>query len=189
VAFAILGCTFADNQAATGATLGWSGLRDGEVPYQLDLENCIIWDGEGSIAPSTYGRTRSGGLVYSGEQPDVVVRYCDVEGGWPGAGNIDADPCFAAPGHWVDAANPKIIVDATHTNAAWVDGDYHLKSQAGRWDPAGQDWVLDEVTSPCIDAGDPNSPVGDEPEPNGGRVNMGAYGGTSEAGKSWAETL
>ena len=35
-----------------------------------------------------------------------------------------------------------------------------------------------------IDAGDPNSPVGKEPEPNGGRINMGAYGGTSQASKS-----
>ena len=66
----------------------------------------------------------------------------------------------------------------------WVDGDYHLKSQAGRWDPIGQTWVLDEVTSPCIDAGDPTSEVGDEPLPNGGRVNMGAYGGTTEASRS-----
>jgi L-ascorbate metabolism protein UlaG (beta-lactamase superfamily) len=65
-----------------------------------------------------------------------------------------------------------------------VDGDYHLKSQAGRWDPASQSWVKDDVTSPCIDAGDPNSPVGQEPEPNGGRINMGAYGGTKEASKS-----
>ncbi len=43
---------------------------------------------------------------------------------------------------------------------------------------------MDAATSPCIDAGDPNSPVGDEPQPNGGRINMGAYGGTAEASKS-----
>ncbi|MGD2095402.1 MAG: hypothetical protein PVH77_10380 [Phycisphaerales bacterium] len=35
-----------------------------------------------------------------------------------------------------------------------------------------------------VDAGDPNSPVGDEPLPNGGVINMGAYGGTREASKS-----
>jgi hypothetical protein len=66
----------------------------------------------------------------------------------------------------------------------FAEGDYHLKSQAGRWDLNSQDWVLDGVTSPCIDAGDPNSPVGDEPAPNGGRIDMGAYGGTAEASKS-----
>jgi predicted outer membrane repeat protein len=182
VEFTILGCTFADNQAKTAGTLGWLGVREGEAPYQLYMENCILWDGPGAIARATYGR--SGGITYSGKTPDVVVRYCDVQAGWPGEGNIDADPCFAAPGHWVDGGNPKIIVDASHANAAWVEGDYHLKSQAGRWDPVGEAWVLDEVTSPCIDAGDPSSPVGEEPGPNGGRVNMGAYGGTPYAGKS-----
>ena len=65
-----------------------------------------------------------------------------------------------------------------------MEGDYHLKSQAARWDAARESWVIDDVTSSC-DAGDPNSPVGDEPEPNGGRVNMGAYGGTAEASKSY----
>ncbi|MDP2897017.1 MAG: right-handed parallel beta-helix repeat-containing protein, partial [bacterium] len=43
-------------------------------------------------------------------------------------------------------------------------GDYHLQS-----------W------SPCVDAGDLASPFGEEPDPNGGRVNMGAYGNTPEA--------
>jgi hypothetical protein len=36
-----------------------------------------------------------------------------------------------------------------------------------------------------LDAGDPNSPIGHEPFPNGGRINMGAYGGTAEASKSY----
>jgi predicted outer membrane repeat protein len=78
-------------------------------------------------------------------------------------GCFSKDPCFIVPG--------------------W---DYHLKSQAGRWDLVSESWVVDDVTSPCIDAGDPNCPVGDETEPNGGRINMGAYGGTSEASKSYS---
>ena len=80
-----------------------------------------------------------------------------------GGGNISTDPLFIDPNN----------------------GDYHLKSQAGRWDAAGQSWVQDEVTSSCIDAGDPMSPIGPEAFPNGGIVNMGAYGGTIEASKSW----
>ncbi len=35
--------------------------------------------------------------------------------------------------------------------------------------------------SPCIDTGDPASDYSNEPEPNGGRINIGAYGGTAEA--------
>ena len=45
--------------------------------------------------------------------------------------------------------------------------------------------TMDEVTSSCIDAGDPASPIGLEPFPNGGIINMGAYGGTEEASKSY----
>jgi hypothetical protein len=44
--------------------------------------------------------------------------------------------------------------------------------------------VFDEVTSPCIDVGNPNMPVCAEPEPNGDIINMGAYGGTPEASMS-----
>ena len=39
--------------------------------------------------------------------------------------------------------------------------------------------------SPCIDAGDPNGTLGLEPFPNGGFANMGAYGGSDTAGKTY----
>jgi beta propeller repeat protein/parallel beta-helix repeat protein len=91
-----------------------------------------------------------------------TVTYSDVQGSYPGTGNIDADPLFADP----------------------AEGDYHLKSQAGRWHPASETWITDDVTSPCIDAGDPASPIGLEPEPNGGIINIGAYGGAAQASKS-----
>ncbi len=65
-------------------------------------------------------------------------------------------------------------------------GDFHLRTQApgGRWDPAAQAWTNDAVSSPLIDAGDPGWTVGDEPPPNGGRVNLGRYGRTAEASKT-----
>jgi FlaG/FlaF family flagellin (archaellin) len=122
----------------------------------------------------------------------ISISYCDITGGessvyvdetstlyW-GAGNIDADPCFGEPGYWDANGTPE-----DENDDFWVDGDYHLKSQASRWNPNTQSWVQDEVTSPCIDAGDPLNPIGLEPFPNGGRVNMGAYGGTVEASKSY----
>lgn len=95
--------------------------------------------------------------------------YSCFEGGILDKGNFYADPLF------VDAAN----------------GDYHLKSEGWRWNESGESWTWDEVTSPCIDAGDPCSPLGDEPmsisrDPNNlfglnQRINMGAYGGTPQA--------
>jgi hypothetical protein len=65
--------------------------------------------------------------------------------------------------------------------ATW---DFHLQSAYGRWDQNTQIWIADANTSPCLDAGDPNSEWSNEPWPNGKRVNMGAYGGSSQASKN-----
>ncbi len=47
------------------------------------------------------------------------------------------------------------------------------------------EWFVDDVTSPCIDTGDPDDRAWEnEPQPNGDRINMGAYGGTRHASKS-----
>jgi len=91
------------------------------------------------------------------------VSYSDIKGGWEGPGCFYADPLFAGA------------------------GDYHLQSQSGRWDPKTQMWAQDRATSLCIDAGDPSGPVGAEPSPNGSVINMGVYGGTTEAAKSFVE--
>lgn len=61
-------------------------------------------------------------------------------------------------------------------------GDYHLKSVQGRWTPTGD--AVDEEHSPSIDTGDPDFLVGNEPLPNGARINQGAFGGTLQASKS-----
>jgi hypothetical protein len=65
------------------------------------------------------------------------------------------------------------------------EGDFHEMSEGGRWDLLLQAWVEDLITSPAIDAGDPTSPFNHEPAPNGERVNMGAFGNTPYASKSW----
>ena len=103
-----------------------------------------------------------------------TISYTDSGIAQPGMGNIAVDPLFAQPGRWVSTGGHGEV---------WSEGDYHLKSEWGRWDPVGRDWMQDKVSSPCIDAGDPGWPVGLEPAPNGGRVNMGAYGGTTQASK------
>jgi hypothetical protein len=60
--------------------------------------------------------------------------------------------------------------------------DYHLRSTGGSWHNGA--WTADTATSPCIDAGSTASEFNCEPAPNGGRVNLGAYGNTGEASKS-----
>jgi len=74
--------------------------------------NCILWD-----------NTPNEIEVYSSAP---VVTYCDVQGGWPGAGNIDVDPHFA-----------------------FAD-DRHLLA-----------------SSPCIDAGSNDPPLGLPDDPDG----------------------
>lgn len=93
------------------------------------------------------------------------VHFNDIADQFAAGDNIQADPLFADP----------------------ATGDFHLLSRAGRWDPIGQDWIEDYATSPCIDAGDPLSPVGYEPAPNGDRLNLGAYGGTAHTSKSYID--
>jgi len=67
-------------------------------------------------------------------------------------------------------------------NSSTSPYDFHLKSTEGRYYQGS--WVTDSEHSPCIDAGDPNSSVGEEESPNGSRINIGRYGGTSEASKT-----
>ncbi len=99
-------------------------------------------------------------------------------GGNSGLGDVAADPRFASNGYWDDNGTSDAGDDF------WVDGDYHLRSQAGRWDAAGGCWATDGDTSYCIDAGRPSSSWAAELWPHGKRINLGAYGGTPEASMS-----
>ena len=63
----------------------------------------------------------------------------------------------------------------------FADNEYHLKSSYGRWD--GKSWVNDNITSPCIDKGDPKDRYFKEPQPNGGQINIGLYGNNKFASK------
>jgi hypothetical protein len=127
------------------------------------ITNCTIVENH-SLGISSVSATVTNSIIYNNNSDGVQIEcesssvtYSDIQGSWSGEGNIDANPLF---------------------------DDYHLKSQAGRWDPDGQRWIQDNVTSPCIDAGDPSSDWTAESSPNGQRINMGAFGGTPEASKS-----
>jgi len=203
-------CTFTGNSAGHGGGMDNSSCSPivanctftGNVATQIGggmcnsaygsptLTNCIMWGNR-----ATEGHEVALRSYWADEElvtTSMTVTYSDIQGGpqgvfvdvnctlnW-GRGNIDADPCFAQPDYWDPNGTPQ---DAN--NDFWVEGDYHLKSQAGRWDANEGRWTKDKVTSLCIDAGDPSSPIGLEPFPNGGIINMGAYGGTEEASKSY----
>jgi len=152
-------CTLDGNRAAHGNAIRSSG--------DVVIKNSVVWDAN----------------AFFGYDPNTFsISYSNLHDAIEGLGNISVEPAFALPGYWDPNDTP-----TDSSDDIWIEGDYHLQSQAGRWDPNSESWVLDDVTSPCIDAGDPNDPVGDEPLPNGDRVNMGAYGGTAEASISYFE--
>jgi len=171
-------CTFVRNSASHEGGGFYS------VCGNTEIVGCIFWDNSAAKGAQI--------AAWHNVMPPCVlpgvIRDCDVQGSrggtsglWAfGEGNIDSDPCFAERGYWDPNGTPDDANDDL-----WVDGDYHLKSEAGRWDPNKEGWVQDGVTSPCIDGGDPMSPIALEPFPNGGMINMGAYGGTAEASKSY----
>jgi hypothetical protein len=120
----------------------------------------IIWNITNSIIDATDPIDVQAPYLES----DIHISYCDVFGEpWPGTGNINVAPSFVDPN----------------------TGDYHLKSQAGHWNPLTRSWLADIITSPCIDAGNPASPIGLEHFPNGGITNLGFYGATAQASKPY----
>jgi hypothetical protein len=142
-----------------------AGLRSvpktfGRGPARLskvDLTQCTIvesrqyaLDGDGITVTNSilYGNGASAGNTQI-KGNNVKVSYCDVQGGFAGQGNLDVDPAFVAAGTWADPDT-------------YLLGDFHLRSKAGHWDSRTSSWVLDDVTSLCIDAGDPGSPLGYE---------------------------
>jgi len=185
VTIKLINCVFDKNKAGPGGVSRQGGaIRNKNT--NIDITNCTFYrnyaDGSGggiyfgntfpaAISNSIFWENISNGSMDETAQicgGEPVVEYSCIQGlnAFAGNGNIDADPCFADP----------------------CNADYHLKSEVGRWSPnqcgSCGNWVQDCVSSPCIDAGDPASDFSDEPYPNGGVINMGAYGGTAQASKS-----
>ncbi len=165
-------CIISHNTARAG-----SGIFAGSV--DLNVTNCTIANNElspasGSVGGGVHSESSNvvisnsiiwyndGPAIWNNSASSVSVLYSNIEGGFTGQDNLDENPLFASAG----------------------SGDYHLRSVLGRYNPSWEYWVEDSSHSPCIDTGDPQSPVSSEPFPNNKRINMGAYGGTSQASKS-----
>jgi len=143
---------------------GENGLI-GDNTSKMTVANCIIvWNAEAGISAGATGVVTS---RYNNLYGNDEENYVNTDAG---QGDIRENPWFAGNGFW--------------EGDVWQDGDYHLLSTLGRWDPAIQGWMTDPIGSPCLDKGDPEMLFGQEPYPHGGRLNLGAYGGTVEASKS-----
>src|SRR5262249_40885113 len=110
-------CTLSGNQAVRG---GGVSLLNGS-----SIANSILWGNQASGGDPEV-RVRSG---------TVEVTYSDVEGGYTGMGNIDADPLFTAPAQddfslartspCVDRGDPTSRPDGRDAaeNARFLDGE------------------------------------------------------------------
>ena len=138
-----------------------------ETGYQTIVRNNIISNS------TAYGLNNLDSInhTFISEYNDI---YNSSAGNYNNASSttdIHTDPLYATS---TDVNDPNAV-------------DFHLKSTVGRWN--GNTWVTDSVISPAIDQGNPSSDFSNEPSPNGGRINMGVYGNTSEASKSTATNI
>ena len=155
----ISNCTFSKNIALSKGGALYCDYYSG-----VTLGNSILWN---NIAPSGHEIALAGSSTPS----SLNVLYNDIDGNrteiyteancqsvW-GPGNLDTDPCFVNP----DSNN------------------YHLQSRIWQWDDVNG-WSEGKNNSPCIDAGNPGSGLGNEGITSANiRINMGAAGGTVKA--------
>jgi hypothetical protein len=145
---------------------GNSATRDGGAIYcdrssPTILNNTIVGN-RAKEDPGTWGV----GGIYCDEESSPTIRNCII---WDNGD--DLFNCHATYSCIEDGDPGEGNLNYYPYFVDLANGDYHLSS-----------W------SPCIDAGDPMSPFSLEPEPNGGRVDMGAYGNTPEATSRSADT-
>jgi len=82
------------------------------------VTNCIFW-------------FDSSGEIYN--DSDAIITYSDIEGGFPGEGNIDADPLLDATGHLqagspcIDAGNSAAVPDGVKTD---LDGNRRIQGSS-----------------------------------------------------------
>ncbi|RKY11333.1 MAG: hypothetical protein DRP65_04545 [Planctomycetota bacterium] len=179
----IINCLIYDN----GTVSGSSG--NGAAIYCFDYSDALI---ENCTISQNTADYYAGGIIADNSSPAIINSI--VWGNVDSAGNADIDA-------WNNSA---VTVDYTNYGVFFADGtssgggtefistdplfadeannDFYLKSSVGRWNGSG--WITDSVTSPCVDGGDDSSGYSNEPEPNGDRINMGAYGNTPEASMS-----
>jgi len=107
----ITGSTVAGNSA--GDTGGGVVLVAGGSPR---VTNTIVWGNTALSDPNIYDTSGS-----------IDVSYSDVEGGWPGTGNIDLDPLFADPSsgdyHLADGSPCTDVGNNASATGLDIDGD------------------------------------------------------------------
>ncbi|MBQ3315254.1 MAG: right-handed parallel beta-helix repeat-containing protein [Kiritimatiellae bacterium] len=185
-------CTFAWNLSA-----GYSFPADVSVNKGIaNVHNCVFSGGQ--LGPGTvagigrYFKIGSAGSL----NIDYSMFDCDFETAIGGSGSIviapscitNANPCFVTSSPELTLRNPSNFYAAYDAGVESVAAtcDVHLVSAAGYVDNDGVFHTGGDVVSPAIDAGDPTDDYANEPMPNGSFINLGAYGNTVEASRTYS---
>lgn len=158
----------------------------GELYYRND---CTVQGGEGLYADSG-GQTptvvRVANVTVAEHRcPDValggnaILAEVSDQGGPKTAVTVVNSILWDNAGRDVAGVGTTVEVTYSITEEA-IEGTGNLSEDPQFADPGASDFHLREG-SPGIDAGDPSADVGAEPEPNGGRIDLGHTGGTSDA--------
>ena len=186
-------CTFAYNMSQGNYSPGGLNVLTGTVK----VHNSIFWHNiHGYKAQSGYGAdidVKAGAVTVSHSLvTGKTIEFC--HGASDGNLVLDdtvvtVDPSFVSS--YEDYASHLNFNGATYIDPGTGFGfaylgslDAHLLSVAGYWLNDGSVGPATNVTSLAIDGGDPDSPYGEEPMPNGGCINLGAYGNTQFASKT-----
>ena len=158
---------------------GLSVAPDSQTGFESDYNNFYV-TGNGQVA-----------LWQNIPRPTLAA--------WRTTAFTDANSLSVVPG-FVDYDGADNVLGYVSRTADGRDDDFHLLSQYGSFHGVALAPVasgngtgaptlltfagnptLDETTSPLIDRGDASDSFALEPLPNGGFINIGAYGGTSQA--------
>jgi parallel beta-helix repeat protein len=125
----ITNCTITGNTA----TYDGGGI---ECSYSSSptVKNSILW---GDTA------TTSGNEIYLTLSSTITVTYSDVEGGWTGTGNINADPLFVDPanGNYHLQSNSPCIDTGTSEGAPSHDIDGDSRPQGAGYDMGSDEYL------------------------------------------------
>jgi len=116
----ITNCTISDNEAEGGGGI----YCENSSPI---ITNCILWEDK----PDEI-------YVKSG---DLTVTYSDVQGGYQGEGNIDADPLFVGGGDYHLTEESPCIDAGTSKGAPDTDIDGDSRPQGAGYDIGSDEYV------------------------------------------------
>ena len=199
LASSLVNCTFAYN--TPDAIHGHAA--DANVDSCIFWDSCLIFSSAGGALNPVYSDLQD--PAYAGTNGNINTPPAFVlqtTGNWTGASAYDPDMGLTtltdATRSWVNGElsggtlNPNngqalhymIYSNTPTTVLVWGDA-----TAGSTGNPYGvYDWHLD-ITSPCIDTGNPALDWSLEPDYPQGRINMGAYGNSVEAGTTNPPTL